>query len=216
MYGELEENGEPVGYHLGVGDRGTQIFQRLKMRAQARQSYFHVHASQLLSRTARNRTRAWSEPQIGDRCFFFREIRQKGVKGTIKKWQGPALVVGIQGQSNVWVVFGGRCFLVAQEHCREAVGEESLFGRPEAQDAIGIFRGMIQPGAGTGYKDLTDQDNPDDKPLDDIPMEEDVIDDDDSMEVEHQGNPNRGDQIPQELAEMCGAPGWNKIWLGIR
>lgn len=77
--------------------------------------------------------------------------------------------MGLQGNSNIWVVFGGKCFLVAQEHCREAVGEENLNGRPEVQEAIGVFKGMIQGGDRNVYKDLTGQDGPADDTLDNPP-----------------------------------------------
>lgn len=112
-FGELEENGEPCSFHFSEGDKRSVAARRMKFRHAARQSFVQVQASHMLARTVRNRTRAWKEPQIGDRCFFFREVRRKGQSGMSAVWQGPALVVGVQGQSSYWVVFGGRCYLVA-------------------------------------------------------------------------------------------------------
>ena len=148
LYGEIEANGEPCGFHFSAGEPGTQLAKRMRFRTQSRQAYVNALASAMLSQTARNRTRPWKEPQIGDRCFFFREVRSKHTKGVVKKWLGPALVVGVQGQSNLWVVFGGKCFLVAQEHTREAIGEEMLYGKPEIQEALTVFKGMMNVSGG--------------------------------------------------------------------
>ena len=215
MYGEIEANREPCAMHFSVGEKGTQLFKRMKLRTQARQSFFQAQSTQLMNQTARNRTRAWHEPQIGDRCFFFREVRPKGGKGVVKKWQGPALVVGLQGNSSIWIVFGGKCFLVAQEHCRECVGEENLVGRPETQEALGVFRGMIQNPDRSTYVDLSKQDSPGDDSLDQIVGDQVVNDDNDNDDDdEHMGdrtapgNPNRFEAVPDDLLPLCKTPGW--------
>lgn len=96
LYGELEENGEPCCFHFGIGDKGTQLAKRMKFRWEARHAYIRSQASEMMAQTARNKTRPWKEPQIGDKCFFLRECRIKG-KRVVKRWLGPALVVGIQG-----------------------------------------------------------------------------------------------------------------------
>ena len=44
--------------------------------------------------------------------------------------------------------------LVAQEHCRQAIGEEALVGRPEVQEALRIFR-ENQIGDSGEFLDLT-------------------------------------------------------------
>ena len=149
-FGEIEENSETCCYHFSVGEKGSQLAKRMRYRTHAKQAFVNAQAQEMLNRTARNRTRPWSEPQIGDKCFFYREVRKKGVPGTQKRWLGPALVVGIQGQSNVWVVFWGKCFFVAQEHTRQAIGEEALIGRPEVQEAVAIFKGLINKDGGGG------------------------------------------------------------------
>ena len=198
MVGELHENGEACAFHFQVGDQGTQVAKRMKYRHHARLAFVHAQASALLHRTARNKTRPWKDPQLGDKCFFFREIRQKGVVGKVPRWLGPGLVVGLQGSSNVWVVFGGRCYLVAQEHCREAVGEEALFGRPEVQEAIAIFKDESRDKR-FQYEDLADTRMPQDGDLDMPALEE--FDDyygDDMMDAD-------ADAVPQQV--QMGAPG---------
>ena len=215
LYGELEENGQPCSFHFAVGQAGSQLARRMRFRRQSRQAYVNAQASQMLSQTARNRARPWKEPQIGDRCFFFREVRPKGAKGVVKKWLGPALVVGIQGQSNLWVVFGGKCFLVAQEHTREAVGEEVLYGKPEIQEALGVFKGLMNVSGGGTYVDLTSNEKIEDEDLD-LQIEDTLVDSDDELVPadEHPGNPNRMTALPAELKELCGVPGWKEDSIG--
>ena len=85
----------------------------MKLRNEAKLAFVKAQANEMLNQTARNKTRPWHEPQTGDKCFFFHEFRKKGVSGMVKGWYGPALVVGHQGQSNLWIVFGGKVF----SHC---------------------------------------------------------------------------------------------------
>ena len=166
LVGELDANGEPCAYHFDAGVQGSQLARRLKFRYHARQSFIHAQSASMLNRTARNRTRPWVEPKVGDKCFFFRQVKKKGQSGLVDCWRGPALVVGVQGQSNYWVVFGGRCYLVAQEHCREAIGEEALFGRPEVQEALSLFKDASMTRNGIKYRYLTGTLPPDDAALD--------------------------------------------------
>ena len=213
LYGEVEENGEPCVFHFSVGDRGTQLAKRMRYRNEARQEYIRSQAQRMLNQTARNKTRAWKEPQIGDRCFFFREIRNKGTKGVVRKWLGPALVVGLQGQSNLWLVFGGKCFLVAQEHTREATGEEVLYGKPEVQQALSLFKGMQGSTYPQEYTDLTKEKKPGEDDLD-MSIGDDDPSDDEMIPVDHPGNPNRIRALPDEYLPLCHVPGWKEDILG--
>ena len=210
-YGELVENGEPCSFHLSVGDRRSQIAQRMRYRHIARQEFIKSQSNEMLNRTARNRTRSWKEPSIGDRCFFYREVRKKGVSGKFPCWQGPALVVGIQGQSNYWVVFGGRCFLVAQEHMREATGEESLYGRPEVQEALALFKDSTVAKEGVPYIDLTEnrelgEDDVDMPIFDQLDSDEEMIPDTSSPPVPPVG---RFVVPPSEVVAVASQPGWH-------
>ena len=210
-YGELVENGEPCSLHLSVGDRNSQIAQRMKYRHVARQEFIKCQSNEMMNRTARNRTRSWKEPSIGDRCFFYREVRKKGISGKFPCWQGPALVVGIQGQSNFWVVFGGRCFLVAQEHMREATGEEALYGRPEVQEALALFKDSTIAKEGVPYVDLTENKNIEEGDVD-MPVEE-GIDSDEEM-IPDAGYPpvpsvGRFVDPPVELSGIASQQGWH-------
>ena len=217
-YGEIEEKGEPCAFHFDVGEGGSQVAKRMKYRHQARQAYIESQANQMLNRTARNKTRPWVEPQIGGKCFFFREVKRKDQKGKKPCWQGPGLVVGIQGQSNFWVVFGGRCYLVAQEHLREAVGEETLFSRPEVQEALAIFQQNKKGDQGVPYVDLTKQENLADDDLDapivgeasDFEFEdEELIPDKLSRPVQ-----NRFGEPPKELMDVAFQQGWHEDKYG--
>ena len=69
--------------------------------------------------------------------------------------------------------------MVAHEHCREAIGEEQLFGRPQIQEALTIFKngrkGMI-------YLDLTDQEAPPDEMLNQAALDVDEMSDGEDIE----------------------------------
>lgn len=160
--GELWANGELVAYHHEVGDKSNYLARMMKYRYEARKAFVESHASSLLERTARNRTKSWKEPQIGVVCFFYRENRKTKDKGVVSGWVGPAYVVGLQGNGNAWVTMGGRSYLVAPEMCREAVGEE-LFGRPEIQRAVAVLKNHKN---GVTYRDLRGQSQPSPETLD--------------------------------------------------
>jgi hypothetical protein len=212
-FGEIEANGEPISFHFSVGDRNSKVAMRMKMRHEARMAYVKSQAQNMLQRTARNRTRQWKNPQVGDKCFFYHEFRKKGVSGKVKGWCGPALVVGLQGMSNIWIVFGGKCFLVAQEHCREAIGEEHLYGRPEVQEALTLFK---QGGSGKHtYLDLTDEATRKVVDIDD-PVYDEYLESDEEMipDEQYRANPSRVQNIPDELISLCREPGWKKDGLG--
>lgn len=139
--GGIQANGETVAYHFEVGERRSHVARLMKFRYESQKAFVESHAKLILERTVVNRTRPWKEPGIGDMCFFYRENRKTKHHGVVSGWVGPAYVVGLQGNSSVWVTMGGTCYLVANEHCREAVGEEHLFGRPEIQEAMSVFKG---------------------------------------------------------------------------
>ena len=211
-FGEIEANGSSCAYHFSVGDRGSQVAKRMKMRHDARLEYIKCQSKLMLQQTARNKTRPWKEPAIGDKCFFYHEFRKKGV-GIVKGWHGPALVIGLQGQSNIWIVFGGKCYLVAQEHCREAVGEEHMYGQPEVQEALAIFKGTGR--RNVTYLDITSQKHPSSESLD-HPVEDAVIDSDDEMipDEQYRIGVHRFSKIPDDLLNVCKQPGWTENNLG--
>ena len=83
--------------------------------------------------------------------FFWRAGKEKNGDSQ-GRWLGPGYVVGLQDR-NAWVAISGRCFLVAGEHLREAVGDEKHFGNPEIQKAIALFKkvpGDIRESCWTG------------------------------------------------------------------
>lgn len=179
--GELWANGEPVSFRFDVGERGNRLARLVKFRYEARCAFVKAQSQDMLNRTVVNRTQPWKEPKIGQLIFFYRENRKTKEQGVVSGWIGPAMVVGLQGNSSVWVPYGSRCFLVAQEHCREAVGEEQLFGRPEVQQAVGLFSQYKQ---GVTYLDLTEQNAPKDDTMNEPPVADDEMEQPDEEMVE--------------------------------
>ena len=66
---------------------------------------------------------------------------------------GPALVIGQQG-GNVWVSYGGRCFLVALEHIRALAPDETFSTKPIVQSGLEELKKAAKA---TDFIDLTEQ-----------------------------------------------------------
>ena len=91
--------------------------------------------------------------------FFWRAENSK--KGDSQsKWVGPGYIVGIQDR-NAWVACGGRCYLVAGEHLREASGDERHYGDPTLQKALALFKKVPREAT---YEDLVGQSDPQEEP----------------------------------------------------
>lgn len=204
--GEIYANGEAVSYHFQVGERGSRIAQLMKFRYESQKAFVEAQSKSILERTVENRTRPWKEPKIGDLCFFYRENRKTKQQGLSSGWVGPAYVVGLQGNSSVWVTMGGRCYLVAHEHCREAIGEEQLFGRPQIQEALTIFKNGRK---GMTYLDLTDQEAPPDEMLNQAALDVDEMSDGEDIEnVPLFHDDASVDEYHKQLSEWARQSGW--------
>ena len=101
------------------------------------------------------------------------------------------------------MAIGGRCFLVAGEHLREAVGDEKHVGNPEIQKAIALFRKV--PSEAT-YEDLLGQSDPEGEPMDveHQPLGQDLTEDLHMQEVELST-----DGLSSEHAQMVSQVGWH-------
>ncbi|OLP76028.1 T-complex protein 1 subunit eta, partial [Symbiodinium microadriaticum] len=174
VFGELHSGGNPASYHPSVGDPGSDVAVRMRFRYHAKLEFVKSQARQMLLRTAHNRTRRLPIPRIGQLVFFWRAENSKK-RASQSKWVGPGYVVGIQDR-NAWVTCGGRCFLVAGEHLREAIGDEQYYGDPELQKALALFKKI--PGEAT-YEDLLGQPDPEGEPreLEQEPLAQDVSED---------------------------------------
>ena len=201
VFGELHSQGEPHSFHPRVGDEGSDVAKRMRYRYHAKIEYIRSQARHMLARTAHNRVRKMTNPQIGQLVFFWRAMRKKEPS----RWVGPAYIVGLQG-NNAWVAIGGRCFLVAGEHLREACGDEKHFGDPQIQKAIALFRKL--PSDAT-YEDLTSQENPSEEPMEieQQPLVQDV--------AGEAGDLLEGiDDLPESLRALSGQVGWTKDEFG--
>ena len=159
IYGELHQGGNATAYHPAVGDQGSELAHRMRYRYHAKMEFIKSQARQMLLRTAHNRTRRLPIPKIGQLVFFWRAENSKK-RDSQSRWIGPGYVVGLQG-GNAWVAAGGRCFLVAGEHLREAVGDEKHFGEPVLQQAISLFRKIPKEAP---YENLLGQTGPANEP----------------------------------------------------
>jgi hypothetical protein len=141
--GELWANGEPVAYHFEVGERGSRLARLVKFRYEARCAFVKAQSQDMLNRTVANRTRPWKEPRIGQTVFFYRENRKVMVSG----WIGPALVVGLQGNSNVWLTYGSRCFWLPKNIVGKLLGKKNYLGDPKSNKLwdclVSISKGLL-------------------------------------------------------------------------
>ena len=198
VYGELYESGNAVSYHPSVGNDKSDVAVRMRMRYHAKMEYMKSQARSMLMRTAHQRTRRITMPKVGQLVFFWREEGAKK-RQSQSAWVGPGYVVGLQGH-NAWVSCGGRCFLVAGEHLREAIGDEVHYGDPEIQKAIALFKKVPKE---VHFEDLTTQSQPpEDEVIEVQPLAQDVTDDIDMSQVTSSG-------IPQSLAKLASVVGWH-------
>ena len=158
-FGELNSGGNPYAFHPDAGTRDTAVARHVSYRYHARLAYIRHQAKHMLLRTVEQRMRKGEVPQRGQMVFFWREARHRRKQQPASNWVGPGFVVGHQG-NNCWISCGGRCYLVATEHVRLAVGDEEQYGIPEAQQAVALFQ---KGSSDATFEDLTKQKGPSDK-----------------------------------------------------
>ncbi|CAE7567214.1 GIP, partial [Symbiodinium necroappetens] len=201
VFGEMYHAGNPTAYHPSVGDADSDVAVRMRFRYHAKMEFVRSQARQMLLRTAHNRTRKLPIPKIGQLVFFWRAGKEKNGDSQ-SRWLGPGYVVGLQDR-NAWVAIGGRCFLVAGEHLREAVGDEKHFGNPEIQKAIALFKKVPREAT---YENLVGQEDAGGEPLDveTQPLNRDVADElmMDESDLDTEG-------LSREHADMCQQIGWH-------
>ena len=204
VFGELVEQGNATGYHPQVGDSGSEVAMRMRYRYHAKLEYTRSQARHMLAKTVQQRTRRVTVPQVGQLVFFWRKEKSKD-RPSQSKWVGPGYVVGTQ-KSNAWVACGGRCFLVAGEHLREAIGDEKHFGNPEIQKAMALFKKI--PAEAT-FEDLVGQEGPTEDPMEveESPLAEDIGDELIEPEASDLG-------LPPELTHVSRSEGWHDDGYG--
>ena len=52
--------------------------------------------------------------------------------------------MGLQGNSSAWVSYSGRCYLVAYEHLREAVGDEIVVSAHKLREALNSLKSTAE------------------------------------------------------------------------
>ena len=196
VFGELHREGGPSEFHPRVGDPGSEVARRMQYRYHAKLEYIKSQARQMLARTAHNRVRKITNPRVGQMVFFWRSERKKEPS----RWVGPGYVVGVQGD-NAWVAVGGRCFLVAGEHLREACGDEKHFGDPQIQKAIALFKKTPKEAT---FEDLTHQEDPTEEPME---VEKQPLMQELASEV---GDVREGvADLPSSLGRLVDRQGWH-------
>ena len=200
--GEIYEDGNSVSYHLNVGSQGSDVSNRMRFRYFAKMEFIKAQAKSMLQRTVHARTRKLPKiPEVGRLVFFWRDTHKDRLRGS--RWKGPACVVGHQG-TNVWVTIGGRCCLVALEHLREMVGDESFYGDPLIQKDIALFKKVPEEAT---FEDLTDQKGPEED-LDEIQV--DVEEFVENRQGQHEDPKITPTNVPRSVLRAANGHGWTK------
>lgn len=216
VHGEIHIEGNPVVYHPDVGLRGSDVGKHIRFRYHARMSYIRHQAKKMILQSVEQRTRTGGPPEQGKMVFFWRETKTRRKQEPASNWVGPGFVVGVQG-NNVWIACGGRCYLVASEHVRLAMGDEHYFGIPEIQESIAMFK-RSSPDA--TFEDLTKQTGPTPKDMSidevDVDLVEDINDDEglptkpDGVDTGDRGNWLIADKLTGHMKTLNNLdPGWH-------
>ena len=200
VFGELYSEGNPASYHPEVGTPESDVAVRMRYRYHAKLEFVRSQARHMLMRTAHQRTRKITNPRVGQMVFFWRGESSRRRENQ-SRWVGPGYVVGLQG-TNAWVACGGRCFLVAGEHLREAIGDEKQFGDPEIQKAIALFKKLPKEAT---YENLVGQEDPTNE---DVGMEEQPLVQDVTEEMEVDDKDDHG--LPEFVKPFVGKLGWHQ------
>ena len=103
VFGELQQEGNPTGFHFDVGEPNSDVATRVRFRYHAKLEFIKSQARSMLMKTAHHCTRKITDPQIGQLVFFWRADRSKA-RDSQSKWVGPGYVVGRQGLGSLAVV----------------------------------------------------------------------------------------------------------------
>ncbi|CAE8725915.1 unnamed protein product [Polarella glacialis] len=88
-----------------------RIRKRMAIRTAARKSFICGQNDDAIRRALVHRNRVKKHQfEIGEYCYYFREIRQGRNRKPKAQWLGPAVVVGLEG-GNSWLSCGGKCEL---------------------------------------------------------------------------------------------------------
>ncbi|CAE8594596.1 unnamed protein product, partial [Polarella glacialis] len=120
---DLVDHPEDLAAHSQVLN-DDMMARRMAIRTAARKSFICGQNDDAIRRALVHRNRVKKHQfEIGEYCYYFREIRQGRNRKPKAQWLGPAVVVGLEG-GNSWLSCGGKCVLCSQEHMRPAEDEE--------------------------------------------------------------------------------------------
>ncbi|CAE8631426.1 unnamed protein product, partial [Polarella glacialis] len=120
---DLVDHPEDLAAHSQVLN-DDMMARRMAIRTAARKSFICCQNDDAIRRALVHRNRVKKHQfEIGEYCYYFREIRQGRNRKPKAQWLGPAVVVGLEG-GNSWLSCGGKCVLCSQEHMRPAEDEE--------------------------------------------------------------------------------------------
>lgn len=144
---------DDVGSHslaMSSGDAAERFRKNLEYRALARRAFIDADNSSALRRALLRRTRPMRGPyEVGDWLLYW---RQKGsnLRRARGQWHGPACVVAVEGQRNIWMNHSGRLVRASPEQVRPASFREWKAVERLVTDGSGRFsdlRGSLHSGA---------------------------------------------------------------------
>ncbi|CAE8612681.1 unnamed protein product [Polarella glacialis] len=105
---DLVDHPEDLAAHSQVLN-DNMMARRMAIRTAARKSFICCQNDDAIRRALVHRNRVKKHQfEIGEYCYYFREIRQGRNRKPKGQWLGPAVVVGLEG-GNSWLSCGGKC-----------------------------------------------------------------------------------------------------------
>jgi hypothetical protein len=153
----LYDKREQVGLHPDVLDTGDELALRFRIRQATVEAAQKHDAEQAVARAVSARSRPMTVFEPGQLVFFYRyhpdKQRERAEKGN---FLGPGSIIGLHGSGSVWIQFGGRCYLVAREHCRSLSPEEEALDETPLKNQMERLRRLMTR-APEEYEDLVGQ-----------------------------------------------------------
>ncbi|CAE7257454.1 GIP [Symbiodinium microadriaticum] len=137
--------------------QGESIFERrMAFRTAARKAFLEADGDSRIRAALEHRTRPERGPFVaGNLVYFWRRHRYENKH----HWHGPAVVVGSQGGSKIWIASGTKVYRCCPEQLRKLSPDQEAMIRLLPADVVHVRSEVSARGAGT-YHDLTDQERP--------------------------------------------------------
>ena len=134
--------------------QGESIFERrMAFRTAARKAFLEADGDSRIRAALEHRTRPERGPFVaGNLVYFWRRHRYENKH----HWHGPAVVVGSQGGSKIWIAAGTKVYRCCPEQLRKLSPDQEAMIRLLPADVVHVRSEVSARGAGAAW-DLADE-----------------------------------------------------------